>query len=138
MRNSLLLFATFSGLFCVAFGAWSSHQLASSVSDIAMSWIDKGIKYQMFHTATLLALGLFLGLCQQLDKLNIQAQRFYWSGYAWMLGILLFSGSLYLLAITGNRSLVWLTPIGGVSLMVGWGILVITVLSSSKKVSHKE
>lgn len=59
MKNKFVAIAAFSGLFTVAFGAIASHALSAQLSPKALGWIETGIKYQMFHTLAILALGLF-------------------------------------------------------------------------------
>lgn len=124
MRNKWLFLAALSGFFCVAFGAFSAHALEKTLSAQSLIWIDKGLKYQMFHTLALLALGLFQIADLPQNPPACRAKAFNIIGSAWALGILLFSGSLYALALGASRMLVWTTPIGGVSFLLGWAALI--------------
>lgn len=118
MNNKWVTVAAMSGFFCVAFGAFAAHILEKSLSPLALSWIDKGLKYQMFHTLTLFAIGLF-----QIVKppfAHLPQKSLNMAALAWCGGILCFSGSLYALALGGSRTLVWITPIGGTLFLLGW------------------
>lgn len=133
MKNKWLLLAALSGFFVVAFGAFSAHILEQVLNAKAMSWIDKGLKYQMFHTLALLALALFQIANNVQNPPACRAKAFNIIGGSWALGILLFSGSLYALALGMNKTLVWITPIGGVSFLVGWAVLIF-ISSRSRQV----
>ncbi|MDO4698827.1 MAG: DUF423 domain-containing protein [Pasteurellaceae bacterium] len=124
MKNKWLLIAAISGFFCVAFGAFAAHALEKTVSPQALIWIDKGLKYQMFHTLALLGLGLFqfADFSQHLPP--CRAKAFNLIGGSWALGIVLFSGSLYALALGASKLFVWTTPIGGTLFLVGWAALI--------------
>lgn len=124
MKNKFLFFSAISGFFCVAFGAFTAHMLEKTLSSQALVWIDKGLKYQMFHTLALLALGLFQIVNNRQNPPACRAKAFNLIGGAWGGGILLFSGSLYALAFGASKMFVWTTPIGGVLFLVGWATLV--------------
>ena len=78
------------------------------------------VEYQFFHSLALLAVGLLL-----LQQGNAALTS--WAGTAFTIGILLFSGSLYALALTGIKPLGAITPIGGLSLIIGWCLLIASV-----------
>mgnify|MGYP001128182833 FL=1 len=99
----------------VALGAFGAHGLEGRVSPNDLAVFETGARYQMYHALALLLLALLSpGLPEKLARI---------SGLAFILGILLFSGSLYLLVLTGVRGLGAVTPFGGVSFLVGWGTL---------------
>ena len=99
----------------VALGAFGAHGLEGRVSPNDLAVFETGARYQMYHALALLLLALLSpGLPEKLVRI---------SGLAFILGILLFSGSLYLLVLTGVRGLGAVTPFGGVSFLVGWGTL---------------
>lgn len=123
MKNKFITLAAFSGLFTVAFGAIASHALSAQLEPKALAWIDTGIKYQMFHTLAIFALGLFQVTNFSQNPPACRAKAFNIIGGSWALGILLFSGNLYLLAL-GMPIIHWLTPIGGLSFMLGWVALI--------------
>lgn len=124
MKNKFVAFSALSGFFCVAFGAFASHALSKSLTPQAVAWIDTGLKYQMLHTLALLALGLFQIANFSQNPPACREKAFNIIGGSWALGILCFSGSLYQLALTGERFVVWITPIGGILFLVGWAALV--------------
>ncbi|MEE3700378.1 DUF423 domain-containing protein [Mannheimia haemolytica] len=123
MKNKFVAIAAFSGLFTVAFGAIASHALSAQLSPKALGWIETGIKYQMFHTLAILALGLFQIANFGQNPHVCRAKAFNIIGSNWALGILLFSGNLYLLALN-VPTIHWLTPIGGLCFMLGWIALI--------------
>ncbi|HDL5699842.1 TPA: DUF423 domain-containing protein [Mannheimia haemolytica] len=123
MKNKFVAIAAFSGLFTVAFGAIASHALSAQLSPKALGWIETGIKYQMFHTLAILALGLFQIANLGQNPPACRDKAFNLIGGSWALGILLFSGNLYLLALN-VPTIHWLTPIGGLCFMLGWIALI--------------
>ena len=123
MKNKFLAFSAFSGFFCIALGAFAAHGLQNVLEPKELAWIQTGIQYQVFHTLALLALGLFQIANQVQNPPACRAKAFNIIGGSWVLGILLFSGSLYSLAFTGVKGLAWSTPIGGIFFMIGWAAL---------------
>lgn len=131
MKNRWLFISALSGFFYVAFGAFAAHALESSLNEQALIWIEKGMKYQMFHTLALLGLGLFQIANNLQNPPACRAKAFNIIGVSWTLGILLFSGSLYLLAL-GVSSIVWTVPIGGTLFLVGWSALIFISVKQRK------
>lgn len=123
MKNKFILFAASSGLFTVVFGAIASHSLSLRLDAKAFAWIDTGIQYQMFHTLAILCLGFFQFVNSKQNPPACRAKALNLIGGSWILGILLFSGNLYLLALQ-FPTIHWLTPIGGLCFMVGWITLI--------------
>lgn len=123
MKNKFLAFSAFSGFFCIALGAFAAHGLQNVLEPKELAWIQTGIQYQVFHTLALFALGLFQIANQVQNPPACRAKAFNIIGGSWILGILLFSGSLYSLAFTGVKGLAWSTPIGGIFFMIGWAAL---------------
>ncbi|HHF4683253.1 DUF423 domain-containing protein [Haemophilus influenzae] len=111
MKNKCLTIATLSGFFCVALGAFAAHGLKHILDVKALSWIDTGLEYQMFHTIAVLAVALSALRDNKFARLSMSS---------WLIGILLFSGSLYALAFKANNVIVWITPIGGTLFLIGW------------------
>ena len=99
----------------VALGAFGSHILRTKISDYYLDVYKTGVWYHLVH-----ALGLFAvaWLSTILNDPKVDAV-----GYLFVAGILFFSGSLYLLAITGQKWLGAVTPLGGLSMLTGWAIL---------------
>ncbi|MEX2488333.1 MAG: DUF423 domain-containing protein [Pseudomonadales bacterium] len=120
MFKVAFLFAALSGLMSVGMGAFGAHALRQSLEPRLMNAFETGVAYQMSHSLVLLIVCL---LATHWGKsLAIQV-----SAIAFMLGILLFSGSLYALVLTEYKWLGPVTPIGGLALMVGWLLLLIAV-----------
>ena len=111
MKIWLLLGAT-NGLLAVAFGAFGAHGLKAHAGAAEISAFETGAQYHMYHALALLAVAWVAS--QASTSLTTAA------GSAMCIGILLFSGSLYFLGITGSRSLVLITPIGGTAFLIGW------------------
>lgn len=118
MKLNLILMASgILGLIGVALGAFGAHGLDSTLQGLGTkaAW-QTAVEYQMWHTLALLALAR---LPASRPRLALAA------GLCFILGILLFSGSLYWLALDGPRWLGPVTPVGGLLLIVGWLLLII-------------
>lgn len=111
MKLFLLLGAVF-GFLAVALGAFGAHGLEGKISDKALANWDKAVQYQMFHTIAIVLVALLIS--------KVQSAQLTTAGWFFTLGILLFSGSLYLYATTGQKFLAMITPFGGVAFLVGW------------------
>ena len=116
MKNKWLFIAGLSGFLCVTIGAFAAHGLSKVLEPKELAWIETGVKYQMFHTIAILAIGI-LQLCREALVVNKMANL---AAGTWAYGILLFSGSLYALALGADKFLVWVTPIGGTLFLIGW------------------
>lgn len=112
MSGLWLTAAALNGLVAVAAGAYGSHGLAGD----AAAWVEIGSRYQMWHALALL--GLLL-----LRRSGEAGLLLRGAGWAFLVGIALFSFSLYAMALTGDRSLGWITPIGGTAFVLGWAAL---------------
>ena len=112
-----LALAGVSGLIAIAIGAFGTHVLAGRITPSALSLIATGTGYQLTHSLALLAVALL-----SRERLG-RSQTVELAGWCFVIGIVLFCGSLYILALTGAGPVAWLTPIGGVALMVGWAAL---------------
>ena len=99
----------------VAAGAFGSHGLRAHVAPEMLAVFETGARYQMYHALALIAVAWVAG--------RDAARSVRVAGVAFVVGTLLFSGSLYLLALTGIRWLGAITPLGGVAFLVGWGCL---------------
>ena len=120
MGKFWFLSAGIFGFLSVALGAFGAHSLKNVLDDYGKSIYEKAVLYQMFHTTALLAVGMI----QHFDK----ETSFSMAGWGFLIGIILFSGSLYLLAITGIKWLGAITPIGGVAFLFGWFWLVWAII----------
>jgi uncharacterized membrane protein YgdD (TMEM256/DUF423 family) len=113
--NTWLIVAAVNGFLGVAFGAFAAHGLTGKIDAHMLQTFETGARYQMYHA---LAIGLvaFAGRGAAASLANLSAWFF-------LVGIVLFSGSLYLLAVTGVRILGIVTPFGGLSFLIGWALL---------------
>ncbi len=107
----------------VALGAFGAHALKTRVTEDLLAVFEIGVRYQMYHALALLAVAWGAERWPG-NMLNA-------SGCLFLLGILLFSGSLYLMALTGTRWLGAITPIGGLCFILGWIALAIAALRGS-------
>ncbi|MEX0806691.1 MAG: DUF423 domain-containing protein [Candidatus Binatia bacterium] len=102
----------------VALGAFAAHGLKSRLTPDMLEIFETGVRYQMYH-----AFGLFAvaWASSHWPESNVNA-----AGWCFIIGIIVFSGSLYVLSLTGVRWLGAITPLGGVAFLIGWAILVWT------------
>lgn len=107
-----VMIGALSAFFAVALGAFGAHGLRDKLTAESMSIYQTAVHYHFIHALALVALGIWSA---QNPSLDTQL-----SGWAFTLGIVIFSGSLYALAVTQLRFLGAITPIGGVSFLVGW------------------
>jgi len=111
--KTIILLAALAGFLSVAIGAFAAHGLKQVFTHQQLLWVDTAVKYQMFHGGVLLILGF--ALKQWPNWKQIQ-----WAALSFLVGILLFSGSLYIMAATQIRALGMITPIGGLAMLAGW------------------
>lgn len=111
-----LIIGAILGFLAVALGAFGAHGLEGRLSEKAMANWGKAVDYQMFHTMAIIAVALLLAKFEGSGLLIS-------SGWLFLAGIVLFSGSLYAYAFTGITSIAMITPIGGLSFLVGWILL---------------
>ncbi len=118
----LILGSSFAGL-AVAIGAFGAHALKSVLEATnRMETFETAVKYQFYHALALLVLGL---LMQKFDH-----RMFSWAGYGFVAGIILFSGSLYILSLSGVTKWGAVTPLGGIAFLIGWITLIIGITKS--------
>ncbi len=115
MKPNYLLLAAINGFLVVLLGAFGAHALETRVSADMLEVWHTAVQYQMFHTAGLIALGFL-----QRVQTTISDSSLAVIGYCFVAGIVLFSGSLYLLALTQLRWLGMITPVGGVLFLAAW------------------
>lgn len=116
----LVLLICLSGFLAVAIGAFGAHGLKKFVSPELMVVFETGNRYHFYHTLAALISFLFLQQSLVLESPNKSKSYLKLANWMFLLGILIFSFSLYALAITGIRILGAITPIGGVSFLIGW------------------
>ncbi len=113
MAKTLLMIAAISGLLAVAIGAFGAHGLKGRVTTDLMAVYQTGVQYHFYHTLALLFVGILMLQFPQVSLLS-------WSGCLFVAGMIIFSGSLYVMALTGIKWLGAITPIGGVAFIAGW------------------
>ncbi|WP_434571169.1 DUF423 domain-containing protein [Pseudomonas sp. Z3-8] len=112
MLRSFLMLAAFFGFTGVALGAFAAHGLKSRLSADYLAIFHTGVTYQLVHTLALFGVALL--------ATQIPGRIVTWAGISFVIGILLFSGSLYLLTLTGVTKLGMITPLGGMAFLIGW------------------
>ncbi len=130
MSQILLLLAAVSGFTGVALGAFGAHALRGRIAEPLLAAFQTGVQYQLWHTAALIGVALLLLRWPQ-------AFAFKLAGGLFALGIGLFSGSLYALALTGLGSLGMITPLGGLCLLLAWGCFGVGVWRSVESPESK-
>jgi uncharacterized membrane protein YgdD (TMEM256/DUF423 family) len=121
-RNILAAGAVFMAM-AVLLGAFGAHALKNTLAPEMLAVYKTGVEYQIYHALGLLLIGLI--------GFHLDSKWLKRSGLLLTLGILLFSGSLYVLALTGMKIIGAITPIGGVSFVAGWICLAIAVWKRS-------
>ena len=116
MAKQILIMASINGFLVVSIGAFGAHGLESMLDAAALATYATGVEYHMFHTLALFGCALLAGSHQDSRQLKYAARLF-------MLGIIFFSGSLYLLSVTGISWLGAITPVGGLAFLGGWSCL---------------
>lgn len=120
-HKCFLLAGALAGLLGVALGAFGAHGLKSRVAADMLAVWNTGVQYHLFHALALLAVGWLVYQWPQVAALR-------WAGWLILAGLLLFSGSLYALVLSGVRGLGALAPLGGLALLAGWLALAVGVL----------
>ncbi|MEY3332969.1 MAG: hypothetical protein RLZZ176_1269 [Cyanobacteriota bacterium] len=114
----LTIAAIFGGL-SVAGGAFGAHALREKISERSLEIFDTGARYQMYHAIALLLVAILM------SRLETPPTALLVSGWLFIIGVVIFSGSLYALSLTGIKSLGAVAPLGGLALMAGWGALAV-------------
>ncbi len=112
MQKWILSLATLFGASSVMLGAFAAHGLRGSLSERLLETFQTGVQYQMYHALALLAVGILYRLWPR--------KLLAWAAGLFIVGILLFSGSLYVLALGGPRWFGPITPLGGVCYIAAW------------------
>ncbi|CAA6803413.1 MAG: COG2363 [uncultured Thiotrichaceae bacterium] len=118
-KNHFLLLGAGFAMLAVIFGAFGAHALEKMVPEQMLQRYHTGVDYQFYHAFALLVTGL---LQQHLPHRALK-----WAGTAFILGIFLFSGSLYTYALTGIKTFGMITPLGGLAFIVGWISLITAI-----------
>ena len=126
MHKTFLIWAALLGALAVILGAFGAHKLKELVPPETVSTFQTGVTYQFYHVFALLAVGILYA--------HVPGPQLVWAGRLFLIGILLFSGSLYVLTLlkatdtVGLRGIGAITPIGGLAFIAGWVMLLLGVL----------
>ena len=112
MLRGFLMLSAFFGFTGVALGAFAAHGLKNRLTPEYLTIFHTGVTYQLVHTLALFGVALL--------ATQIPGRLITWAGVSFAVGILLFSGSLYLLTLTGISKLGIITPFGGLAFLIGW------------------
>ncbi|TKJ72578.1 DUF423 domain-containing protein [Pseudomonas sp. CFBP13508] len=112
MLRGFLMLAAFFGFTGVALGAFAAHGLKNRLTPEYLTIFHTGVTYQLVHTLALFGVALL--------ATQIQGRLITWAGLSFTVGMVLFSGSLYLLTMTGISKLGIITPFGGLAFLIGW------------------
>lgn len=116
--KTFIIIGAINAFLAVALGAFGAHGLADRLEPKYLEIWKTGVNYQMFHALGILAVAAILGK-------YAASSLFSWSGWLMLVGIILFSGSLYVLSLTKINMIGAITPIGGVCFLAAWLLLVI-------------
>ena len=107
----------------VTFGAFGAHALKEKLSEKYLAIWETAVQYQMYHSIGLIVIGILMSpsIIGHVSQLN-------WAGYLMLAGIIVFSGSLYVLSLSGIGILGAITPIGGVMFLGAWIMLIVAVV----------
>ena len=120
MDRTFLLIGAVAACIGVGFGAFGAHGLRTRLSPEMLAVFETGVRYQMYHAFAILIVALALA---RMDGWLVRG-----AGWAFTAGIILFSGSLYLLVLTGTTALGAITPLGGLAFLLGWALLIVAAL----------
>lgn len=115
MGKLFLMVGAVSGFLSVAAGAFGAHGLKDRLTADGLAVFETAARYHMYHALALVLVGVLASVRP--------SPTFAAAGWAWIIGTVVFSGSLYALALTGVRGLGAITPIGGLAFLVGWALL---------------
>jgi len=121
LAKLFLFTGSLNALLVIVLGAFGAHALKARLTSDMLATYQTGIQYHFYHAVGLMMIGLI--------ALHVPPSGYLkWSGWLMLAGILLFSGSLYLLSVSGIRWLGAITPIGGTAFILAWALLAIGVL----------
>jgi uncharacterized membrane protein YgdD (TMEM256/DUF423 family) len=123
--NKYVKIGAFAAMLSVVFGAFGAHLLKDRLTPDELAIYQTGVQYQMFHAIGILLIALLI------DRLPSQKLAS-WAARLLIIGILLFSGSLYVLALSGVKVLGAITPLGGVAFIAGWICMALSARSVKK------
>ena len=124
MPKLFISLGAFNAFIAVAAGAFAAHSIKNSLSESYLATFRTAAEYQFYHALGLIIIGILLS--------NEYKQSTVISGWIMLTGIILFSGSLYTLSLTGTRWLGMITPIGGLCFLISWLTIAVSYLQFSR------
>lgn len=122
MQKTFFVIGAVLAFIAVGAGAFGTHGLKHKLSAEMLDIFEVGVKYQMYHALAIILVAL---------SFNLFANAMMaWSGWIFLGGTILFSGSLYILALTGIKAWGAVTPIGGLLFLIGWALYAISIIKS--------
>ena len=129
MNPVFLLLGALSALTGVGMGAFGAHGLKAVISPEMLAVYQTGVTYQMYHALGLIGIALF-------SRQAPDSKLLHWAGWLMFAGILLFSGSLYSLALTNHTWLGMITPFGGVCFLTAWLLITLFAIQNIRSSDH--
>ncbi|WP_454783257.1 DUF423 domain-containing protein [Legionella sp. WA2022007384] len=123
MFKRFIAIGALSAMFATILGAFAAHGLKAQFSEYQMHIFQTGVFYQFIHSLALLFIGVILW--------NLNSRFIRISGWLFVIGILFFSGSLYLMSFMQVKALGMVTPIGGTCFIIGWLLLVLGIYKTN-------
>ena len=120
-QKVILILAGFLGFTGVALGAFGAHRLADILSPGMLEIYKTGILYHLIHSVVIFSIALF------------GKEKFFKAAYVMIIGIVLFSGSLYIYAQSGMMLFAMITPVGGICFLIGWLLIVVEGIRMKKE-----
>lgn len=125
MSRTFIAWGSILMVLSVAIGAFGAHMLQDRITVDELATYETGVHYHMIHGLAVLITGILV-------KVQGESRKLFWAGALFIAGTIIFSGSLYVLSISGIKWLGAITPIGGVAFIVGWLLLMSSALSSKR------
>jgi uncharacterized membrane protein YgdD (TMEM256/DUF423 family) len=122
MSKIVLLTGVFFSMLSVVLGAFAAHGLKAKISTDMLGVFQTGVQYQFYHALALILIGLLMK--------QLPSSLLVWSAGLIAVGIVFFSGSLYMLALTSNKMFGPITPLGGVFFIIGWVLMFVSIVKS--------
>jgi len=123
MQKLFLIIGSILGALSVIIGAFGAHALKKLLESTGrIEVFETAVKYQFYHALALILLGILM--------FNIKHQLLNYAGYSFVIGVIIFSGSLYILCLTGITKFGMITPMGGLFMIAGWLFLLVGIIKS--------
>lgn len=126
MLRKFMMIGSINALLSVALGAFGAHILKSKIDSDMLAVYETGIQYHMMHALGLIAIALMAERFEQRKLVSA-------AGWLLLIGIILFSGSLYVLSMSGIKVLGAITPFGGVAFLAGWLCVFLAAMKQKKQ-----